>query len=227
MWKTWYRTYLLPKLTIDAYTPVVGSILLLLITFILAGVIASNAFDLSGDKEGLQPLMARITLESCKGGLYGIGPMSERVTLEENRIILVHEGGDSLPLDSVSIRISGYGNSYSGIPGHDGAPLIGNLSISYLSMSKTGKNNDFEARNHAVLKDGFWDTGEKLILCGQDSSVNSIESSVKVSVNGVGNTSDNYGFKVGSEVNVRVIDSQDKNIIAEQTTIVKQANDSG
>jgi archaeal type IV pilus assembly protein PilA len=222
MWKTWYRIFLLPESAIDAYTPVVGSILLLLVTFILAGVVASSAFNLSGDKEGLQPLMARITLESCNGGFYGVGPMSERITFEKNKIIILHGGGDSLPLDSISIRISGYGNSYSGIPGTDGVMLIGNLSISYLSMSKAGKNPDFEARNHAVLKDGFWDTGEKLILCGQDSPVNRIESSVKVSVNGVANTSDNYGFKAGSEINVKVIDSHDKNIIAEQTTIVKQ-----
>ena len=100
--------------------------------------------------------MARITLESCEGGLFGTGPMTERATLEENRIVFVHEGGSSLPFDSISVRISGYGNSDRGIPGHGGAYLKGNLSISYLNMGPGGKNPKYIARNSAVLKDGFW-----------------------------------------------------------------------
>lgn len=35
-------------------------------------------------------------------------------------------------------------------------------------------------RNSAVLEDGFWGVGEKLVLCGNDSSVEGIDSSVKV-----------------------------------------------
>jgi len=187
------------------------------------GIVVSSVFNFSGDEAGFQPLVARITLESCKGGLFGIGPMAERAALEKNRIVLVHEGGSSLPLDSTSIRISGYGNSYRGIPGHGGAPVIGNLSISYLNMNTTGKNPDYEARNRAVLKDGFWSAGEKLMLCGQDSSVSRIDSSVKVNVNGIGNTSDNFGFKAGSEITLKVIDDEGKNVIAEQTAVVKHA----
>jgi hypothetical protein len=91
-------------------------------------------------------------------------------------------------------------------------------------MNTTGKNPDYEARNRAVLKDGFWSAGEKLVLCGQDSSVSRIDSSVKVNVNGIGNTSDNYGFKSGSEITLKVIDSKGKNVIAEQTAVVKLAN---
>jgi len=218
------KSFLLLKSASEAFTPVIGSILLLLITFALVGIVVSSVFNFSGDEAGFQPLVARITLESCKGGLFGIGPMAERAALEKNRIVLVHEGGSSLPLDSTSIRISGYGNSYRGIPGHGGAPVIGNLSISYLNMNTTGKNPDYEARNRAVLKDGFWSAGEKLMLCGQDSSVSRIDSSVKVNVNGIGNTSDNYGFKSGSEITLKVIDSKGKNVIAEQTAVVKLAN---
>ena len=218
-----YKPFLSPKSALEAYTPVVGSLLLLLITFALVGVVASSAFNFSGDDAGFRPHMARITLESCEGGLFGTGPMTERATLEENRIVLVHEGGSSLPFDSISVRISGYGNSYQGIPGHGGAYLKGNLSISYLNMLPGEKNPKYIARNSAVLKDGFWDAGEKLILCGQDSSVNSIDSSVKVSVNGVGNTSDNYGFKAGSEITLKVIDNEGKNVLAEQTAVVKHS----
>lgn len=220
----WYRSFLLSESASEAITPIIGSILLLLITLALVGIVSISAFDLSGSKAGFQPQMALITLESCEGGLFGIGPMAERATLEENRIVLLHEGGSSLPLDSTSIRILGYGNSYRGIPGRGGTPLIGNLSISYLNINITGKNPDYETRNRAVLKDGLWSAGENLILCGQDSSVSRIDSSVKVNVNGIGNTSDNFGFKAGSEINLKVIDSEGKNVIAEQTAVVKLAN---
>lgn len=216
-------SFLSLKSALEALTPVIGSILLLLITFALVGIVVSSVFNSSGGEAGLQPQMARITLESCKGGLYNTGPKAEIATLEENRIVLVHEGGSSLPLDSTSIRISGYGNSYRGIPGYGGATVTGNLSISYLNMNTTGKNPDYEARNRAVLKDSFWSAGEKLMLCGQDSSVSRIDSSVKVNVNGIGNTSDNYGFKAGSEITLKVIDSKGKNVIAEQTAVVKLA----
>lgn len=212
------------KFASDAFTPVVGTILLLLITLALAGIIASTAFNFSDEKAGSQPQIARITLESCRGGLFGIGPMAQRAALENNSIVLVHEGGSPLPLNSTSVRIYGYGNSYKGIPGHGGSPVIGNLSISYLNLGKTGKNPNYEIRNRALLKDSFWSAGEKLVLCGQDSPVSRIDSSVKVSVNGAGNTSDNYGFKAGSEINLKVIDAEGKTIIAEKTAFVKLAN---
>lgn len=216
------RLFLSLKSSSEAFTPIIGSILLLLITLALVGIVVSTVFDFSGGEAGLQPKMARITLESCKGGLF-TGPEAERATLKENRIVLVHEGGSSLPLNSTSIRITGYGNSYRGIPGN-GSPAVGNLSVSYLNIGKIGKNHDYEVCNRAVLKDSLWSAGEKLILCGQDSPVSRIESSVKVDVNGVGNTSDNYGFKAGSEINLKIIDSEGKSVIAEQTAVVKPVN---
>jgi len=63
-----YKPFLSPKSALEAYTPVVGSLLLLLITFALVGVVASSAFNFSGDDAGFRPHMARITLESCEGG---------------------------------------------------------------------------------------------------------------------------------------------------------------
>jgi hypothetical protein len=53
--------------------------------------------------------------------------------------------------------------------------------------------------------------------------VNRIDSSVNVNINGIGNTSDNYGFTAGSEITLKVIDSEGKNVIAEQTAVVKLA----
>lgn len=204
-------------------SPIVGSLLLLLITLAFVGAIASS-FSLSG-VTNFQPPVARITLESCEGGLYGVGSTTARARLEENRIVLMHEGGDSLSLDSISIRISGYGNSYQGIPGHGGSPLSGDISVLYLDLSPAGKNPlHYPVNNNATLENGSWDIGERLVLCGQDSAVGSVKSSVKVSVNGMDNTSDNYGFKAGTEITLKIIDRKSRNVIAEQKAVVKLAD---
>ncbi len=207
----------------EAFTPVIGSLMLLLITLALAGTIVA-VFDLSDDKAVFQASMAKITLESCEGGLYGFGPEAERARLEENRIVLLHEGGSSLPIDFVSITIFGYGNSYQGLPGHEGKSLKGNISIFYLDLNSRGKNSEYLARNGVVLEDGLWGAGEKLILYGNDSSVGSIDSSVKVSVDGADNTSDNYGFQTGSKITLKVIDREGRCVLSEQEVVVIHPN---
>ena len=204
----------------DGFSPVVGSLLLLLITFVLIGSVVSS-LNPSGSGSNLQSPVANIDLESCEGGLY-VGSKAEKVRCEENRIVLMHEGGDSLCLDSISVSISGYGNSFQGIAAHGGFPLSGNLSVLYLDLSSKGKNSTcYVVNNKATLEDGSWDVGERLVLCGQDSAVGTVKSSVKVSVNGNDNTSDNYGFKEGTEITLKIIDSKGKSIIAERKVIVK------
>ena len=217
-----YKHFFSSESASEAVTPVIGSLLMLLILFVLAGAAATNVFNIAGGGTNSQPLAAKISLESCEGGLFNNGPEDERATLENNTIVLVHEGGSSLPLDTVSIKVSGYGNSYTGIADGNGTKIVGNTEVFYQNLSPKGKNPKYMTRNNQVLKDDSWTVGEKLILCGQDSST-SIDSSVKVSVDGVGNTSDNYGFKAGSEITLKVIDIKSRNILAEQRTFVKHA----
>ena len=206
----------------EGLSPVVGSLLSILIVFVLVGAVASS-INLSGGRTNFQQPMARIALESCEGGLCGVGPMSERARFEENQIILMHEGGDPLPLDSISIRISGYGNSYRPVFGQ--GFLTGDLSVFYLDLGSGGKNSScYVVHNSDALEDGSWGVGERLVLCGQDSAVGTIESSVKASVDGDDNTSDNYGFKAGSEITLMVIDRKGRNVLAERTAIVKLAD---
>ncbi|AKB20484.1 type IV pilin [Methanosarcina sp. WH1] len=212
------------KSSLEGLSPVVGSLLLLLIVFVLVGAVASS-INLSGCRANFQQPMARITLESCEGGIYGAGSVSKWVTFKENQIVLMHEGGDSLPLNSISVRISGYGNSFQGnISNGSGKRIEGDVGVLYLDLSQKGKNPDYIIRNSAVIEDGFWDVGEKLILCGRDSAIGSIYSSVKVSVGGVEKTKDNYGFKAGSEITLMVIDSEGRNVIAERKAVVKLAD---
>lgn len=220
--KTQRKHLFLLRLKSEAVTPVVGSLLMLLILFVLAG--AATSFIISaGESSNFQTPMAKITLESCEGGLYGLGPTAERVRLEENRIAFMHKGGDSLPLDSVSVRISGYGNSFKGEVGKGGTPVEGNTEVLYQHLSPKEKNDTYVDRNSAVLEDNLWGVGEKLTLCGQDSS-KYINSSVKVSVNGDNDTSDNYGFKADSEIIVKIIDIKSNNVIAQHRAIVKHAD---
>ncbi|AKB26967.1 hypothetical protein MSSIT_0248 [Methanosarcina siciliae T4/M] len=219
-----HRNLYFLKSSPEGLSPIVGSLLLLLMVFVLAGAIASS-INLSGSRTNFQYPMARITLESCEGGLYGVGPDSERARLEENQFVLMHEGGDPLPLDSVSIKIFGYGNSYQGIPGNGGSPLSGELSVFYRDLGSGGKNSTcYVVHNSATLEDGLWDVGERLVLCGQDSAVAAVESSVKVGVDGNYNTSDNYGFKAGTEITLNVVDSKGRNVIAKRKAIVKLAD---
>lgn len=207
----------------EAVTPVICSLLLLLISAILVGSVVS-VFDLSGKNGFSETPAAKITLESCEGGLYWNVSETEKARLEENRIVLVHEGGSSLSFETTAINIFGYGNSYQGIVGK-GNPLKGNVSVSYLDLSSQGKNSTcFIVNNKGILENGLWEVGERLILCGQDSPVKSAGSSVKVSVDGIDDTSDNYGFKVGSEITLKVIDLKSSTVLSEQTAVVKHVD---
>lgn len=204
-----------------AVTPVVGSLLMLLILVVLAGVVAISFFNIAEEGGNLQPLVAKISLESCEGGLR-YAPKGESATFENNTITLIHEGGSPLPFDTTSIRISGYGNSYRPVFGQ--GFLKGNISVLYLDLSSDGKNSKYYAvNNKATLEDNSWSVGERLVLCGQDSAVGTAKSSVKVNVDGDDNTSDNYGFKAGSEIIVKVIDTKSSSVVAEQRAFVKHA----
>jgi archaeal type IV pilus assembly protein PilA len=204
----------------EALTPIIGSLLLLTVTILLASIVAISVFTNYSQIDS-HPLIAKISIESCKGGLYTNTSKIEPATLNNNTIILLHEGGDSLSLDTVAIKVSGHGNSYQGLVGQGGKRLEGDTEVFYKNLASGGKNSSYQKRNFAVLKNGLWDTGEKLLLCGQDSPAGNYDSSIKVTVNGNSNTSDNYGFKANSEITLRVIDTKSLTIIAEDKVVVK------
>lgn len=218
--KIWYKHLFSSEPDSKAVNPVVGTILMLIILVLLVGSVAVTSFNIVGEDTN-SLLVAHISLESCEGGLFNNGPLDEKASLKNNTIVLIHKGGSPLPLDTISITISGYGNSYHGIADGNGAKIVGDTEVIYQNLSPTGKNPRYESKNKEILKDNLWSAGEKLTLHGDDSAIGSIVSSVKVSVNGDGNTSDNYGFKAGSEITVKVIDTKSRNVIAEQKAIVK------
>ena len=196
---------------------------LLLIVFVLVGAVASS-INLSGGRTNFQQPMARITLESCEGGIYGVGPKQMGHGLKENQIVLMHEGGDPLPLDSISIRISGYGNSFQGnISKGSGKRIEGDVDVLYLDLSQREKIRTTLFKTAQFLKTAPGMSGKNCSLW-EDSAIGTIESSVKASVDGDDKTSDNYGFKAGSEITLMVIDRKGRNVLAERTAIVKLAD---
>jgi hypothetical protein len=207
----------------DASLPTISVLFLLLITVALAGVVAVFFFTGGLQSVNFQPLMAKVTLESCEGGLCNNVPVAEQASFEQNKIILVHNGGSSLPLNEISITLSAYGNAYHGSVRHSGSFLYGNTQVVYENLNPERKNAAYAARNDATLKDGLWSVGENLILYGRDGS-GAASSSVKVSVDGNSSTSNNYGFKAGSEITVKIIDLKSKNVLAERKAIVKHSN---
>lgn len=218
-----HNVFFLLKSKTEALTPIIGSLLLLTVTILLASIIAISVFTNSYSQIDSHPLIAKISIESCKGGLYTNTSKIEQATLNNNTIILLHEGGDSLSLDTVAIKVSGYGNSYQGRVGQGGKRLEGDTEVFYKNLTSGGKNSSYQKKNFAVLKNGLWDTGEKLLLCGQDNPAGKYDSSIKVIVNGNSNTSDNYGFKANSEITLRIVDTKSMTIIAEEKAVVKHA----
>jgi len=177
-----------------------SSFLLLLITFLLGSALflsAGSAFGFFSDLSLAGPVKIEV-VEFSGGDIY-----NDSTRFAENTLILKHCGGNKLPLDSVSIQISGKGNAYSGIPGTDGKMHYGDVSVFYEHLNKSQKNSDFEKNNKGTLKDGFWTSGETFLLTGNDS-LNSTVSSVFVSVGEQTNTSNNYGFSSNQTLEIRI-----------------------
>lgn len=190
-----------------AISPVIGALLLILLTILLAGITVSAVYG-KDYSSSLKPApMAVIEIESVVGGV------PDKVQYKENFIVLVHKGGDSLQKDSTKIIITGEGSGYTGVFG-SGKKRYGELSVLYENIEYGGKISQYKKRNGG-LSDGLWSSGEKLVLNGYDGINGTTASSVLVSINGMSNTSNNYGLKENSVVTIKVFDRNTNKIIAE------------
>ncbi|MDK2833618.1 MAG: hypothetical protein PWP14_371 [Methanolobus sp.] len=181
---------------------------MILLTILLAGITASVVYG-KDYSTSLKPApMAVIEVESVVGGV------PDRVRYEENFIVLTHRGGDSLQTDSTKILINGEGSSYTGAVTRGGVKRYGNLLAVYEDLEYEGKIPLYKKRN-VDLSDGVWSAGEKLVLNGYDSINGTTASSVLVSINGMSNTSNNYGLKQNTIITIKVFDRESNKIIAE------------
>ncbi|MDI3539275.1 MAG: hypothetical protein PWR29_1207 [Methanolobus sp.] len=180
---------------------------MILLTILLAGITASVVYG-KDYSTSLKPApMAVIEVESVVGGV------PDKVKYEANYIVLAHRGGDPLQTSSIRIIITGEGSSYTGVFG-SGKKRHGELSVIYEDIGYGGKILQYKKRN-VDLSDGVWSAGEKLVLNGYDSINGTTASSVLVSINGMSNTSNNYGLKQNTIITIKVFDRESNKIIAE------------
>ncbi|MDK2892526.1 type IV pilin [Methanohalophilus sp.] len=205
------------RLNTHAMSPVMGTLLMLLLLVLLSAIVMAGLYGdhLAGKSElTFTPApLAIIEIEDIEGGI------PNDVRYRENYIRLVHVNGDSLDLDSTFIVLEGQGSSYIGKVGAGGEKVTGHLVVRYHDLTPDGSISDYKNRNPAI-EDQKWSTGEMLILNGDDSINGTDASSVTVTVNGLKNTSNNYGFIQGTTVTVKVFDSRTQRIIAEDSAVV-------
>jgi len=204
----------------NAISSIFGTILLVFLTFLLAGVVGGMAYssEMSEhiEKSFTKTPMCVIEVEGVVGGV------PNDVRYKDNYIRLVHRGGDPLMLDTTFIVITGQGRSYVGTFPY-GSNTQGQLVIKYFDLTPSGACPTYKS-NNPIIDDNKWSTGEQIVLNGDDSINGTDAATVKVTVAGHTNTSNNYGFEVGSTIHIKVFDTPTQRIIAEDTSVVQLAD---
>ncbi|HJJ48821.1 MAG TPA: type IV pilin N-terminal domain-containing protein [Methanocorpusculum sp.] len=81
----------------DAVSPVVGVMLMLTVTIIIAAVVAAFAGGLGGG------------MQSTPSATFSVNPQSAGGFLDE--VILTHKGGDTLSLPEIELQLQAYGET--------------------------------------------------------------------------------------------------------------------
>ncbi|MEL4306276.1 type IV pilin N-terminal domain-containing protein [Methanococcoides sp. LMO-2] len=198
-----------------AVAPIIGALLLVMLTVVLGGLVAAAVMGdgVFGSISSSTP-MAVIEVKDAVGGV------PNAVQYKENYLVLEHKGGDPLDLDSTFVVLSGDGSSYAGKVGYGGFKVYGQVTAKYFDLTPDGTCATYRS-NNPCIEDGIWSVGEILVLNGDDSINGTDASTVRVSVGGYSDTSNNYGFKGGSEVSVKVFDSITDRVIAEDIVSVR------
>ncbi len=203
----------------NAISPIFGTILLVFLTFLLAGVVVGTVYS-GGMFERIENACTKtptsvIDVEGVVGGV------PNDVRYNENYIWLTHRSGDPLMLNTTFIVITGQGSSYVGTFPY-GSNKQGQLIVKYFDLTPSGSCPTYKS-NNPIIDDNKWSTGEQLVLNGYDSINGTDASTVKVTVDGYTNTSNNYGFEAGSMIYIKVFDTPTQRIIAEDTAVVQLA----
>lgn len=218
----------------EALSPVIGTTLMVGMTVAMVAAVAIAVSGFALPDSAPQAKQAKIVIVEAKGGLrYDTPP----VNFNENWITLYHKGGDHLNTSKTKIQIKGYGETQDNTYGTLGTNAKGNILVEYTDLeyfgkleAKPNKNTDpyspeyhgYEFHN-PYLYDGFWSAGERLILNGQDSINSGDSSTVKVYMEGVAKTSNNWRFSTTGQVTITVMDTATNQVIATSKTTVKQA----
>ncbi|MBP2030000.1 FlaG/FlaF family flagellin (archaellin) [Methanohalophilus levihalophilus] len=205
----------------DAISPAMGTILMLMLSLLLSAIVLAGVY---GEGAGSKIEMAFTPTPFAVVEIVDVeGGIPNGIRYDENYIRLTHVNGDSLSLDSTFIVLEGKGSSYVGKVGAGGKIVIGDLVIRYHDLTPEGSISEYKNRN-PVIGDHRWSTGETIILNGDDSVNGTDASSVSVTINGLENTSNNYGFREGTTVVMKIFDSRTQRLIAEDSAVVKPAD---
>ena len=205
----------------NAVAPIFGAVLIVLLTFVLAVATVAAVYNDDAVERINSALTKTPTAVIEIENIENYGPEYHDINIK-----LWHKSGDSLALDSTIIIFSGNGSSFIGVVGVAGVSAWtekGDINVKYTNLAYGGKYPKYKTINSAVLDDNLWSTGEQLTLTGDDSINGTDASSVLVSVNGISNTSNNYGFKSDTTVTIKIFDKTTQRIIAEGTAVVKPA----
>ena len=204
----------------NATSPVFGAVLMILLTFVLAIATVTAVYD-DGAIERISNSLTKTPAAVIDTKIIEKYSSSYR----DIDIKIWHKGGDSLILDSTFMILSGKGTSQIGVFGFPGFKKeSGDITVKYTNLAYDGKRQEkYIDTNTPALDDGLWSTGEQLILNGRDSSSGINASTVIVTVNGISSDYDNYGFKSGTTVTIKIFDKTTQRIISEDTAIVKPA----
>lgn len=210
--KRLFSSFLKIRFTDQGISPVIGTLLMLVLTMLLVGV---AAVSLAGIPNPLKKgLTADVEIEFVEGGV------PNEIRYRENFITLAHKGGDPLPLEDIQIVIDGQGSSYTGVVAHGGRIVNGDVQVIYLDLFPAGKGPHYETRNPCIA-DGYWSAGEAIVLNGDDGLGNN--STVKVQVGSTTNTSNNFGFKKGTKVNIKILETPSRRLVSSCNTNVMAA----
>ncbi len=198
-----------------AVSPVIGSVIMIFLIVLVSGVTVAT---LHYDDSGVMSTSLTASPVVNIGVKHAEGGSAHLISYARNRIVIEHIGGESLDTGSTSIVILGRGRSNIGIVPHT-YRVDGDVVVKYRNLAPDGKLSKYGSRNEA-LNDGFFSTGEYLILCGDDSINGTDASSVIVTVDGNTQTRNNYAFKEGSYITLQIIDTNTGRIIAEDTSVV-------
>ncbi|WP_340819693.1 type IV pilin N-terminal domain-containing protein [Methanolobus sp. WCC4] len=196
----------------NGVSPVIGVILMLVLTILLAGITVTAVYGADAVSSLKKAPMASIEVEHAEGSA------ASQVAYDKSFIHLVHMGGDPLDARSTRIIITGEGSAYEGVV-PTGTRHNGNILISYDNLLFNGKESAYASRNPA-LSDGMWSAGEILILNGPDAISSGPASTVSVSINEVMDTANNYGLKEDSWLTVKIFDKDTQRIISESECLV-------
>lgn len=214
----------------EAVSPMIGVFILvgLMVIMLLAVTVLVSEFTVNLPESATQ---ANIVVVEAKGGLLNDTPP---VNFNENWIILQHKMGYPLNTSRTKIQIKGYGETQADKYGTTWLSVKGNILVEYTNLEYDGKlesksnqdSGDYSPEYHGYgfhnpdLSDSLWSQGEKLTLNGQDSKVPGAASTVKVYMDSVSKTDNNWRFSKGGQITITVMDIPTNQVIASiQTTV--------